>query len=308
MAPSIAPRRQPSGPQRPDDPAGIPFSLDDALAFVRRRTTLVPRSALVLGSGLGVLAEGTAWEAAIPYSDLPGIPRSSVAGHAGRLLLGRWGGRPVAIAQGRSHLYEGFSAEVVTRMTRLLAGLGARALILTNASGGIATRMAPGTLVLIEDQVNLQWRSPLRGVGPEPGDDDRAGEANAAPRAYGERGLTVRPVYDRELMVKAARAAAMAGVTLERGVLGVMLGPSYETPAEIEMLERLGADVVCMSTGAETAVASSLGLPCVAVSCVTNWAAGRSPARLSHDDVTSAVARAALPLKSMLERLVVGIV
>jgi purine-nucleoside phosphorylase len=299
MTPSISARRL---AQAAADPAGIPFVLEDALAFVRRRTSLVPRSALVLGSGLGVLAEGTAWEAAIPYADLPGIPRSSVAGHAGRLLLGRWAGRPVAIAQGRSHLYEGFSAEVVTRMTRLLAALGAKALVLTNASGGIAPRMAPGTLVLIEDQVNLQWRSPLRDA---PG---TAGAGGATGAEYGERGLTHRPVYDPELMGKASRAAALAGVTLERGVLGVMLGPSYETPAEIEMLERLGADVVCMSTGAEAAAAATLGLPCIAVSCVTNWAAGRSPARLSHDDVTRAVARAALPLKSMLERLVVGIV
>jgi purine-nucleoside phosphorylase len=280
------------------DAASIPFSLEDALAVVRRRTSLVPRSALVLGSGLGVLAEGTAWEAEIPYRDLPGIPLSSVAGHAGRLLLGKWGGRPVAIAQGRAHLYEGFSAGVVTRMVRLLAGLGSKALILTNASGGIAARMAPGTLVLIEDQVNLQWRSPLRGSG-----DLGGGQAG-----FGERGLTRRPVYDGELMAKAARAAAVAGVTLERGVLGVMLGPSYETPAEIEMLQRLGADVVCMSTGAESALASALGIPCVAISCVTNWAAGRSPVRLAHADVTSAVARVAPSLKSMLERLVVGIV
>ena len=284
------------------DPASIPFPLEEALAVVRRRTPLVPRSALVLGSGLGVVAEGTAWEAAIPYSDIPGMPRSSVAGHAGRLLLGRWAGRPVAIAQGRSHLYEGYEPEVVTRMTRLLAALGAKALVLTNAAGGIAPCMSPGTLVLIEDQVNLQWRSPLRGAGAfEPG-------ADAAEGAGLGRGLTRRPAYDPELKAKAARAAGVAGVRLERGVLGVMLGPSYETPAEIDMLERLGADVVCMSTGAEAAEACTLGLPCVAISCVTNWAAGRSTATLSHDDVTKSVAGAAAPLRAMLERLVVAIV
>ncbi len=285
------------------DPGSHPFDLGEALAVVRRRTSLVPRTALVLGSGLGVLAEGTAWEAAIPYAEIPGIPHSSVVGHVGRLLLGRWAGRPVAIAQGRSHLYEGHAAEVVTRMTRLLAGLGAKALVLTNAAGGIAPCMAPGTLVLIEDQVNLQWRSPLRGAGEfTPG----AG-AGAAGAGLG-RGLTRRPVYDADLKGKAARAAGVAGIRLERGVLGVMLGPAYETPAEIDMLERLGADVVCMSTGAETAEASTLGLPCVAISCVTNWAAGRSTAPLRHDDVTKAVAGAASPLKSMLERLVVAIV
>jgi len=285
------------------DPASQPFPLDDALAVVRRRTALVPRAALVLGSGLGVLAEGTAWEAAIPYADIPGMPRSMVAGHAGRLLLGKWAGRPVAIAQGRSHLYEGYEAEVVTRMTRLLAALGAKALVLTNAAGGIAPCMSPGTLVLIEDQVNLQWRSPLRGAG-EFATGAGAGSAGAG---LG-RGLTRRPAYDAELRGKAARAAGVAGVRLERGVLGVMLGPSYETPAEIDMLERLGADVVCMSTGAEAAEASTLGLPCVAISCVTNWAAGRSTSPLRHDDVTKAVAGAAVPLKSMLERLVVAVV
>jgi purine-nucleoside phosphorylase len=185
-------------------------------------------------------------------------------------------------------------------MVRLLAALGAKALVLTNASGGIATRMAPGTLVVIEDQVNLQWRSPLRGEAPE-------GPASADAAALG-RGFAPRPVYDAELRAKAIRAAAMAGVPVERGVLGVMLGPSYETPAEITMLERLGADVVCMSTAPEAVAAASLGFPCIAISCVTNWAAGRSQARLSHDDVTRAVAGAAAPLKAMLERLVVSIV
>ena len=291
-------RRQPSITA---DPASLPFPLDEALAVVRRRTPLVPRAALVLGSGLGVLAEGTAWEAAIPYGDIPGMPRSSVAGHAGRLLLGRWAGRAVAIAQGRLHLYEGYEPEVVTRMTRLLAALGAKGLVLTNAAGGIAPCMSPGALVLIEDQVNLQWRSPLRGVGAF------APESEESAAGLG-RGLTHRPVYDADLKGKASRAAGVAGVRLERGVLGVMLGPSYETPAEIDMLERLGADVVCMSTGAEAAEATTLGLPCVAISCVTNWAAGRSATPLSHDDVTKAVAGAAVPLKSMLERLVVAIV
>jgi purine-nucleoside phosphorylase len=279
-----------------DDARG--FEPEDALEVVRRRTPLVPRAALVLGSGLGVVAEGIAWKADIPYEELPGLPRSTVSGHAGRLLLGTWSGRPVAIARGRAHLYEGHSAEGVARMVRLLAALGAKALILTNASGGIAPRMAPGTLALIEDHVNLQWRSPFA----------NAEGASALPADPLGRGLAVRPGYDPELMGKATRAAAMAGVPLERGVLGVMTGPSYETPAEIGMLERLGADLVCMSTAPEAAAAAALELPCIAISCVTNWAAGRSTARLSHDDVTRAVAGAGAPLKAMLERLVVSIV
>jgi purine-nucleoside phosphorylase len=259
---------------------------------------MTPRTALVLGSGLGVIAEGTAWKADLLYEEIPGLPRSTVAGHEGRLLLGQWAGRPVAIAQGRSHLYEGHATETTTRMVRLLAALGVKALILTNAAGGIAPRMPPGTLALVEDHVTLQWRLAPRSGG------DGVGTAAAAI----VRGNAPRAVYDAELMAKAVRAAALAGVLLQQGVLGVMLGPSYETPAEIAMLERLGADLVCMSTAAEAVEAARLGIPCIAISCVTNWAAGRSPARLRHEDVTDAVADVAGPLKAMLARLVVGLV
>jgi purine-nucleoside phosphorylase len=162
--------------------------------------------------------------------------------------------------------------------------------------------MAPGTLALVEDHVNLQWRF-------EPGTGAPGAGGTGAGLAAGlGRGDAYRPAYDAALMARASRAAALAGVPLERGVLGVVLGPSYETPAEIGMLERLGADLVCMSTAPEAAAAAALGLPCVAISCVTNWAAGRSPARLRHEDVTHAVAGAAAPMKAMLERLVVGIV
>jgi purine-nucleoside phosphorylase len=291
-------RRAPAAPA-----TAAPFDLDAALEVVRRRSAGPPRVALVLGSGLGVIAEGVAWKADLPYEEIPGLPRSTVAGHAGRLLLGQWASRPVAIARGRAHLYEGHTAEAATRMVRLLAALGAKALVLTNASGGIAPRMAPGTLALVEDHVNLQWRSPFAGA---PGADG-GGDPGPASDPAG-RGLSTRPIYDGDLLAKATRAAAMAGVPLERGVLGVMTGPSYETPAEIGMLERLGADLVCMSTAPEAAAAAALGLPCIAISCVTNWAAGRSPTRLSHDDVTRAVAAAAAPFKAMLERFVVSAV
>ena len=270
--------------------AGV-FDPEAALRVIRRRTTIVPRTALVLGSGLGGVVDGIAWDAAFPTSEIPGIPQSTVPGHAGRLLIGRWSGRPIVAAQGRSHLYEGYSAEQVTRLIRLFAALGAKALVLTNASGGIAPRMTPGSLMLVEDQVNLQWRAPARG----------------AAGAVDPRGLTARPAYSEELMAKAARAAVNAGVRLERGVLGVMLGPSYETPAEIAMLERMGADAVCMSTGAETAMAATLGLPVAAISCVTNWAAGKSGTRLSHADVTASIGGTAPLVKSVLERLVLSL-
>ncbi len=265
------------------------FDPEAALRVIRRRTTIVPRTALVLGSGLGGVVDGIAWDAAFPTAEIPGLPQSTVPGHAGRLLIGRWSGRPIVAAQGRSHLYEGYSAEQVTRLIRLFAALGAKALVLTNASGGIAPRMTPGSLMLVEDQVNLQWRAPARAPVADP------------------RGLTARPAYSEDLMAKAARAAVNAGVRLERGVLGVMLGPSYETPAEIVLLERMGADAVCMSTGAETAMAATLGLPVVAISCVTNWAAGKSGARLSHADVTASIGGTAPLLKSLLERLVLSL-
>ena len=151
--------------------------------------------------------------------------------------------------------------------------------------------------MLVEDQINLQWLAPGRG------------QADGAPGAEpsGSRGLTSRPVYSAEILKKAERAAAMAGVRIERGVLGVMLGPSYETPAEIDMLERLGADAVCMSTSAEAATAGALDLPVGAISCITNWAAGRSAGRLDHAEVTAAVSAAAPALRSVLERLILAL-
>ncbi len=264
----------------------------EAIRVVRRRSVLVPKVALVLGSGLGVLAEGVAWEATLATDEIPGLPRSTVAGHSGRLLLGRWAGRAVVVAQGRAHLYEGYSAEEVARTVRLFAALGAKSLVLTNAAGGITPRMAPGTLMLVEDHVNLQWRAPT--LLP-----DRSAE--------NPRGLRSRPSYSADLIAKAARAATNAGVRLERGVLGVALGPSYETPAEIQMLERMGADVVCMSTAAEVAAANEIGLPVVCISCVTNWASGKSPARLSHADVTARVGAAAPALRSVIERLILAL-
>lgn len=297
-----------------------PFDLDGAVRAVRRRTQLAPKVAIVLGSGLGALAQGVPWDATVAASEIPGMPRSTVVGHEGRILLGRWAGRAVVVAQGRSHLYEGYSAEEVTRIVRLVQALGAKALVLTNASGGIAARMKPGTLMLVEDQVNLQWAAPgwveragadeagtgaAESAGARVPGGAAAGGALAGPVT--PRGLSSRPTYAPEILAKAAHAATTAGVRVERGVLGVMLGPSYETPAEIEMLERMGADAVCMSTAAETAAACTLGLPVGAISCVTNWASGKSPARLHHGDVTRAVAAASPQLRAVLERLILAL-
>jgi inosine/guanosine/xanthosine phosphorylase family protein len=283
-----------------DAPGSMPpFDAEAALRVIRKRTAITPRTGLVLGSGLGVVADGVAWDAAFPASEIPGLPTPAVSGHAGRILIGRWSGRPVAVAQGRSHLYEGYTAEEVTRTVRLFAALGIRSLVLTNAAGGITPRMTPGTLMLVEDQVNLQWRSPMRVA---------AGVEGPAARPAPPRGLSARAAYAEDLMAKATRAAVVAGVRLERGVLGAVLGPCYETAAEIGMLERMGADAVCMSTAAEVAAAASLGVPVVAISCITNRATGKSRARLAHGEVTAAVrAAAAVPLKSILERLILAL-
>jgi purine-nucleoside phosphorylase len=295
-------------PGRGTGPAALaPFDPDEALRVVRRRTHASPRVALVLGSGLGVLAEGVAWEASIATADIPGLPRSTVAGHSGRLLLGRWAGRAVVVAQGRSHLYEGYSAEEVTRVVRLFHALGVKALVLTNAAGGVTPRMTPGSLMLVEDQVSLQGRSPTRPGGPAHAAMEGAASGGNLVPAEGPRGLGSRPTYAPDLLIKAARAAVVAGVRAERGTLGVMLGPSYETPAEIAMLERMGTDAVCMSTAAETSLASSIGLPVVGISTVTNWAAGKSAARLSHAEVTAAVSSTAPALRSLLERLILAL-
>ena len=284
-----------------------PFDLGAALAVIRKRTTLVPKTALVLGSGLGILAEGTAWDRSLPTEEIPGMPRSTVAGHSGRLLFGRWSGRSVVVAQGRSHLYEGYTAEQVTRIIRVFAALGAKSLVLTNASGGISQRMAPGTLMLVEDQVNLQWRAPGRAGGATGAGAGGAAAAGAEPASPNPRGLTSRPIYSPDLLAKAARAAVNAGVRAERGVLGVTLGPSYETRAEIAMLERMGADAVCMSTAAEVAAANEIGLPVACISSVTNWAAGKSSRPLRHEDVTAGVASVAPSLRAVIERLILAL-
>src|SRR5438093_830376 len=237
--------------------------------------------------------------------------------HASSLRPGRHGGRdrPRGRAVRAGTLLPGpFLAPRaprlgVTRVVRLFAALGARSLVLTNAAGGISSRMTPGTLMLVEDQLNLQWQAPGRPGQGSPG-DPRAAQGMGPSGPTNPRGLASRPVYSPDLLAKATRAAVNAGVHVERGILGVTLGPSYETPAEVAMLERMGADAVCMSTAAEVAAANEIGLPVACISCVTNWAAGKNPAytaRLKHDDVTTGVAAVAPALRSVIERLILAL-
>jgi purine-nucleoside phosphorylase len=249
--------------------------LNEAATFVQRSTAgAKPRVGLVLGSGLGALADGLAELERLPYASIPHHPTSSVAGHAGNLCLGELGGVRVACMQGRVHAYEGHPMSRVVFGARLLAELGCQAILLSNAAGGIAERLRSGSLMRIDDHINLMGDNPLRGQS-----------------ARGPRFPDMSQAYDAELGRLCELAAADAGITLERGVYAGMLGPSYETPAEIRMLKTLGADAVGMSTVPEVIALRQLGVRVAAVSCITNLAAGRSTEPLSHTDVEATAAR-----------------
>lgn len=248
-------------------------ALDAAAHAVRARTPEVPALGVVLGSGLGAWAENLEGALAIPYSEIPGMPVSTVQGHAGRLWIGRSKGVPVVCLQGRVHMYEGHEAERAVFGARLLARLGARAVLLTNAAGGLSPWFAPGDLMLIRDHLNLMGKNPL--IGP-----------NEA--ALGPRFPDMTHAYDPALVAATRAAAASLGIRLHEGVYAGLLGPSYETPAEIRMLRVLGADAVGMSTVPEAIALRHMRVPVTGISCITNLAAGISPHELSHAEVEEA--------------------
>lgn len=245
-------------------------------------------TALILGSGLGGLADRVEDAVSIPYRAIPGFPPSGVPGHAGRFVAGTLGARRVIVAAGRYHLYEGHSTETVALPTRVLHACGVRTLFVSNAAGGINRTMRPGELMIIEDHLNLMSRTPL--VGPE-----RAGEM---------RFPDMSAPYDAALNRALREAALESGLAITSGVYAALLGPAYETPAEIRMLEKLGADAVGMSTVPEVLVARALGMRVAGVSCITNVAAGLSNTPLSHAAVLETTARVA----ASFERLVTAFV
>jgi purine-nucleoside phosphorylase len=249
--------------------------MEETLAFLRERVTRAPAAILVLGSGLGDLVEEISDPVGIPYASIPGFPRSTVPGHAGRLVAGILAGVEVIAMQGRFHLYEGYPPERVAFPLRALAALGAGSVILTNAAGGLRQDWAPGDLMWIADHLNLMWRNPL--VGPVVGGDPRFPDMSEP--------------YDRRYRVLAAEVALELGLVVREGVYAGVLGPSYETPAEIRMLARYGADAVGMSTVPEAIVARALGLRVLGLSVITNLAAGISPTPLDHQEVLEAGAR-----------------
>ena len=231
-----------------------------------------PRVAIVLGSGLGFLADEVVNPIRIPYDQIPGFPEPGVAGHKGLLVAGTLEGVPVIVQAGRFHLYEGHPAEVAALPTRVFAELGVEILIVTNAAGGVRRTFPGGTLMLIADHINLMGRNPLIGQ-PQPGE---------------QRFPIMHEPYDGELRTLARSVARNAGIRLEEGVYAALLGPSYETPTEVRMLEKLGADAVGMSTVPEVLVARSRGLRCLGFSSITNPGAGLSEQPLSHEEVLEA--------------------
>jgi purine-nucleoside phosphorylase len=286
-------RRHPSsmwgvagGPSGTEPP--LRDQLDAATAAVLERAPGArPSVGLILGSGLGAYADRLDGAVAVPYEQIPGFARSTVPGHAGRLVVGRRAGLEVAAMQGRIHFYEGHSARQVAFPARVLIALGARTLVITNAAGGLAH--GPGTLMLISDHINLFPDHPLRGPN-----DDRVG-----PR-FPDMGR----VYPAELRQLAREAAAAAGVELAEGIYAGGTGPSYETPAEVRMLGVLGAHATGMSTVPEAIAAAHMGARVLAISCITNWAAGLGGgAPLSHDEVTETASRVQGKFEALLDQI-----
>jgi purine-nucleoside phosphorylase len=259
---------------------------EDAAKVVLTRTTLRPKIGLVLGSGLGAFADSLTGSTTVPYSDIPSFPQSTAIGHAGRLVIGNAGTVPVAAMQGRVHQYEGYSAQQVAFPIRVFARMGIKSVILTNAAGGINLGYSQGALVLIRDHINLQGTNPL--VGPN---DDR----------FGLRFPDMTHTYSRQYREIAREEAARLGILLHEGIYAALLGPSYETPAEIEHLRRIGADLVGMSTVAEVIAARHMALNVLAISCVTNMAAGILDQPLSHAEVMETGERVRSVFESLLK-------
>ncbi len=267
-----------------------PGDVARAAGAVRARTPLEPRVALILGSGLGGYADRFGDAVAVDYADLPGFPVSTVEGHAGRLVLGAAAGVPAVAQQGRFHPYEGYSAAQVTFPLRVMHALGARVLVVTNAAGGVDPRLEPGDLMLIEDHVNFQFRSPLRGRGPV---------------VDADRFVDLSEPYSRRLLRTAEATAAELGlVRVRTGTYFGGLGPSYETPAEVRMIRALGGDAVGMSTVPEVIVARHLGMEVLGITCVSNRAAGLSAQPLAHDEVIEVTERVRETFTRYLEALV----
>jgi purine-nucleoside phosphorylase len=246
---------------------------------------------VILGSGLGGLAKQIENATSIPFAEIPGFPTTTVAGHSGALIAGRLAGKWVLALAGRFHMYEGHDAALAAYPARVLHALGASTLFVSNAAGGIRRTLAPGDLMLIRDHVNLMFRNPLVGT-LEPGD---------------ARFPDMSEPYDAALQQLVREVAAAEGLPLQEGVYAGLLGPAYETPSEVRMLERLGADAVGMSTVPEVIVARAMGMRVVGVSCITNLACGLSNTPITHAEVLETTARAAVKFEHLVRGVVAAI-
>jgi purine-nucleoside phosphorylase len=261
---------------------------DEAARYILGRTALRSRIALVLGSGLGDFADELQHAVRLPYSEIPCFPLSTAVGHAGVLVIGTIGEVAVAVMQGRVHLYEGYSAQQVAFPVRVFARLGVRAIVLTNAAGGISVGYQRGALVAIRDHINLQDHNPL--VGPN---DEH----------FGPRFPDMTDCYNAQLRRFAEEESRRLGFEMQEGIYAAVLGPSYETPAEIRFLRTIGADLVGMSTVLEVIAARHVGLEVLAISSVTNMAAGMSGGKINHDEVLQAGAKVRGRLLALLRAL-----
>ena len=264
-------------------------NVQEAAGWVRGRTGAAPDVAIVLGSGLGDFAATLGEATSIAYRDIPHWPASAVVGHAGTLVVGTLGGKRVAALSGRAHFYEGHDLRTVTFATRVIGTLGVKTLVLTNAAGGINLNFKPGTLMLMDDHINLMGSNPLVGANDE---------------RFGPRFPDMSEVYSKRLRQVADDTARAQGLALAHGIYAALHGPSYETPAEIRYLRTIGADAVGMSTAPEAIVARHMGLEVLGISCITNMAAGVLPQPLVHDEVMEVARRVRAEFSALLEGIV----
>ncbi len=264
-------------------------NVQEAAGWIRARTAGAPDVAIVLGSGLGDFVSSIKDATTFDYGDIPHWPASKVVGHAGRLVIGALAGKRVAALAGRAHFYEGHPLRTVTFATRVMAAHGVKTLILTNAAGGINLSFKPGTLMAMDDHINLMGSNPLVGDNDE---------------RFGPRFPDMSEVYSKRLRTVAADVARAQGLDLAHGVYAALHGPSYETPAEIRFLRTIGADAVGMSTAPEAIVARHMGVDVLGISCITNMAAGVLPQPLVHDEVMEVARRVRAEFCRLLEGIV----
>jgi purine-nucleoside phosphorylase len=259
--------------------------ISEAVDAIRARTPLSPEIGIILGSGLGSVTDQIVDPVVIPYTEIPHFHGTSIEGHAGRMVVGNFHGVPTVFLEGRFHLYEGYTMEEVVFPTRTVCGLGVQTLLLTNAAGGVNTRYRPGDVMIIEDHLNLMGDNPLKGP-------------NLA--QLGPRFPDLSEAYSKTCVEIFNQSAKELGIPVHQGTYAGLLGPTYETPAEIRMYRTLGADAVGMSTVPESIAANHLGVRVAGLSCITNLAAGLSPQKLSHQEVIENSRMGAEKLKKIL--------